>query len=338
MARNPETMNPPSLAPYQTIANVCVAIAALIFLLPLHYVLWDYARKHVSDSSWVTPALYMLIPLWLLLMAGLLCVTASGGFDWLRLGRPALYVLTVAAALALAVVSFVLVGSYIRPGFIPNFIFYVPLFLVLIGTMLLVVLSLDPQLGISPQVVRLPWTIMAGLCLVGGVGFGGYWLATEGVGGIARIAQRLNGPSSQEVLAEVATLDPQTGFDDLLGYATRYASDDIREAATARLRSNPDFLERLASELENGNGERAVEFLYSATLTPAEQARLAGPARGAIASWVARIPAPNYTTKKNFRDLRSWGTEMFSVLPGKFAGTGVDFTEVIADFNDKVDQ
>ncbi|MEO8068282.1 MAG: hypothetical protein ABI599_11370 [Flavobacteriales bacterium] len=325
------------MSPYQTTGNICVALAALIFLVPLNYLLWEYARKHLSDSSWVTPALYILTPMWLLLMAGLLCVTGSGGFDWLRLGRPALYVLTVAAALALTVVSFVLVGSYIRPGFAPSFIYYLPLLLVLLATMLLIVLSLNPQLGISPRTVRLPWTIGAGLCLVGGVGFGGYWLATEGVGGIANIAQRLNGPSSQEILTKVSTLDPQTGFDELLGLATRYASREIREAATARLRSHPDFPERLSTELETGYVEPAVEFLYSATLTPAEQARLASPARSAMQRWVGRIPAPNYTTKKNLRDLRRWGTEMFGVLPEKFASTGVDFAPVIADFKERVD-
>jgi hypothetical protein len=337
MARKPESMNPPTMSPYQTTGNICVGIAALIFLLPLHYVLWDYARKHLSDSSWVTPALYVLIPLWLLLMAGLLCVTASGGFDWLRLGRPALYVFTVAAALALAVVSFGLVGSYIRPGFMPSFISYLPLLLVLAATMLLVVLSLNPQFGISPRVVRLPWTIGTALCLVGGVGFGGYWLATEGFGGMANIVQRLNGPSSQEVLTKVSTLDPQNDFDELLGLTTRYASPEIREAATARLRSNPEFLERLVTELVNGNGEGAVEFIYSATLTSTEQAKLARPALAVMRRWVARIPAPNYTTKQNLKDLRRWGTMMFGVLPEKFANTGVDFAEVIADFDDKMD-
>ena len=332
-------MNSPATPAYQSIGNVCVAIAALIFLLPLHYLLWHYARKHLSNSEWVTPALTTLIPLWLMLMVALLCVTASGGFDWLRLGRPALYTLTVATSLTLAVVSFGLIGSYIRPGFAPSFISYPPLFLVNCGTMLLIILSLNPKLnlGLSPQVIRLPWTIGAALCLVVGVGFGGYWLATTGVGTVVDFALPLLGPSSPEILAKISTLDPQTNFSDLLGWATRYASRDIREAATARLRSHPNFLESLATELETGDGERAVEFLYSATLSPTEQAHLARPARTAMKRWVEGIPAANYTTKKNLNKKRRWGTKMFGVLPEKFANTKVDFAEVIADFKDKVD-
>ena len=320
---------------HQAIGNVSVAIAALI-LLPLHFVLTHWARKSPSDYRWVTPTLYAIVPLWLLLMVALLCVTASSGFDWLPLGRRTLYALTVAGALALAAVSFMLVGSYIRPGFTPSFLYYPPLFLVLLGTMLLVVLSLNPQLGVSPRLVRLPWTIVTGVSLVGCVAFGGYWLATSGVGSVTNIVvRRLTMPSSKETLAQVSKLDPQADFNDLLGWATRYASSEIRELATARLRSNPDFLERLANELEDGHVEPAVEFLHSATLTPTEQARLAGPARTAMQRWVNRIPAPNYTTGKHLKDLRRWGTEMFRVLPEKFASTRVDFAPVIADFKER---
>ena len=112
---------------------------------------------------------------------------------------------------------------------------------------------------------------------------------------------------------------------------------EVRDAAAARLRSNPKFLERLSTELGTGNVELAVTFLRDAALSPAEQARFARPARKAMQRWVDRIPAPNYTTKKHLKDQRRWGTEMFRVLSEKFAGTGVDFGPVIADFKDKVE-
>ena len=100
---------------------------------------------------------------------------------------------------------------------------------------------------------------------------------------------------------------------------------------------HPKFLERLSTELETGYVEPAVGFLRDATLFPAEQARLARPARKAMQRWVDRIPAPNYTTKKHLKDQRRWGTEMFRVLPEKFASTGVDFAPVMDHFKDKVE-
>lgn len=152
------TMNPSPLL--QTIGNVCAGLATLIFLWPLQRFLWEWARREASNDQWVAPALYTLVPLWGLLMVGLLCVTASGGFDWMRLGRPALYALTIAAALALAVVSFVFIALYIRPGFTPRALYSPVLYFVTFSTVLLVVLSLNQKLlpGISTMWLLRPWT------------------------------------------------------------------------------------------------------------------------------------------------------------------------------------
>ncbi len=328
-------------ASQQTIGNVCVGLATLILLLPLQRLLSHYADAEVSHNQWVTPALFVVSPLWLLLMGALLSVTASGGFDWLRLGRPALFTLTVAATLALAVVTFVFVALYIRPGFTPRFLYSPVIYLVPLATGLLVVLSLNPQLvpGFPTQWLRLPWTIFAGLSLVVCVGFAGYQIVSTGAGGVAAIVHRIRnpGPSSQEILATISAADPETDFEDLLRRASRDESREVREAAAARLRSHPTFLERLSTELETGYAEPALAFLRDATLSPAETSRLARPACTALRRWVGRIPAPNYTTKSHLKELRRWGTEMFRALPEKFAGTGVDFAPVMDDFKDKVE-
>lgn len=320
----------------QTTGNICVALAAMVFLLPLQRLMWDYARRNLSNDQWMTPALFALVPLWLLLMAALLCVTASGGFDWLRLGRPALHTLTVGAALSLAAVSFVLVALFIRPGFTPRMLYLPPLFVLHLATILLVVTSLNPKLapGLSPQAIRVPWTIFAGICLVVGLGVGGRYLFRAGFNGVTGIAYRLRNPSpsSAETLAKIATLDPQRDFTSLLSLAHPDQGRNVSDAAMARLRSDPKFVETLASELESGHVEPAVAFLHHAALTPAEQSRLAGPARTAMERWVNRIPAPNYTTKAHLKQLRRWGTEMFRGLSTKFGGTGVDFAPTIADF------
>ena len=323
----------------QIIGDICAVLATLIVLLPLPLLLWHFADKEVSNDQWVTPVLYVLTPLWLLLLAALLCVTASGGFDWLRLRRSVLYMLTVAAALALAVVSFVFIALYIRPGFTPRGLYSPLIYLVPLATVLLVVLSLNQKLlpGVPAQWLHRPWTIFAAVSLVGCVAFSGYWIVTTGVSGAVGMAHRIlnPGPSSAEMLAQISKLDPETDFEALLDRASGDQRREVRDAAAARLRSSPKFLERLSTQLETGYVEPALAFLREATLSPAEQARLARPARKALQHWVDGIPAPNYTTKKHLKDLKRWGTEMFRVLPEKFANTGVDFTPVIDDFKDK---
>lgn len=323
----------------QIIGNSCIAIATLIFQWPLQRLLSDYARKEASNDQWVRPAVFILIPQWLLLMGALLCMTASGGFDWLRPSGPALYAFTVAATLALAFVSWVFVALYLRPGFTPRSLYRPVIYLVHFATVLLVVLSLNPQLGVSAQWLLWPWTIFVALSIVVSVGFFGYRIVRFGFRGVVGITHRIRnpGPSSAEVLAHISTLDPEINFTDLLRGANRHQSREVRDAATARLRSNPNFLQRLSTELGSGNLEPAVVFLRDAELSSAEQARLASPARKAMQRWVNGMHAHNYTTKQHLNELRRWGTEMFRVLPEKFASTGVDFAGVIEDFEDKVE-
>ncbi len=320
----------------QIIGNICAGLATLILLLPLPHLLWDYARKEVSHNQWVTPALFILIPLWLLLMGALLCVSASGGFDWLRLGRPALYTLTVAAALALAVVTFVFVALYIRPGFTPRGLYSPVIYLVPLATVLLVLLSLNQKLapGISMQWVRWPWTIFAALSLVACVGFFGYWIVRTGAGGVMGIAHRIRnpGPSSEEMLAQISTLDPQRDFAELLSRTGPGESRVVREAVTARLRTNPEFIETLAATLNSASLGDALSFIHSATLSPADQNALALPARKAIERFTSDIPAPNYMSPERRKQLLRWGRKTFPGIIEKFSGTDVDFSKVMPDF------
>lgn len=324
----------------QILGNVCAGLATLVFLIPLQRFLSEWAKREASNDQWVTPALYQLVPLWLLLMVALLCVTASGGFDGLRMGRLMLYTLTIAAAAALAVVSFVFVALYIRPGFTPRILYSPVLWFITLATVALVVVSLNPKLVGTMAWLHKTWMIMAGVSLVGCVGFFGYRLVTTGVNGVTRFTHVMMnpGPSSAEMLARVAALDPDTNFQDLIRIADRTAAPEVREAATARLRSGPRFLELMATELETGYFEVAMGYLHSATLTPEEKARFAKPARTGMQGWVGRFPGANYTTKENHRNLERWGNEMFRVLTEKFAGTGVDFSEVIAEFKWRLEE
>lgn len=329
----------------QTLGNICVGIAAILFFVPLQRLLLAYGDKHVNDNEWATTALATLIPLWLLLMGALLCLTATGGFDSLRLGRPLLYALAAGASISLAVVTFVFVGFYVRPGFTPRILYLPVIHLVPVSTMLLLVLSLNPKLvpGFPTQWLRLPWTGFAGLSLLVCVLFCGHWLFTRGLGGVLGIVHviRNPGPSSEEILAKVAALNPETDFESLLNRAGRYESRAVREAAVARLRSDPTFIDRLATELKSGHVEPAVTFVRDAELSPAELTQLAGPVRKAMERWVDRIPAPNYTTRKHLKDLRRWGSEMFRALREKFTNAGVaaslDLGPVIEEFKSKVE-
>lgn len=327
-------MNSPPLL--QAIGTGCVALAALVFLLPLQRFLGGYADRHVNDDQWARPALFILMPLWLLLMGALLCMTASGGFDWLGFGRPMLHTLTVGASLALAAVMFVFIGLYIRPGFTPRFLYTPGIYLVPLATGLLVVFSLNQTLvpGFPIQWLRWPWTVFTALSLLACFAFLGHRLLNTGFGGVVNFAHRILTARDRtpEHLARIATLDPQHDFTDLLTRARAVESRSVREAATARLRSHPEFIETLAAELESGHPETALEFLHGAALAHAEQARLALPARTALERFIRDIPAPNYMPRSRQKELLKWGRKTIPVIIGKFTASDLDFTRVIPAF------
>ncbi len=319
----------------QITGNVCVGLAVLVLLFPLRRKFWDFASQHPSDDRWTTPVLGVLIPLWLLLMVALLCMAANGGFDWLRLSRPVLYTLTVGVSVALASVTFVFIALYIRPGFTPRAIFAPGIYLTPLSTGLMVVSSLNQELapGIPLQWLRWPWTIFVALSLVVCAVFVGHRLKNTGFG-VHNIVRRVLAARdfSAEHLDKIATLDPQRDFNDILPYATQNRGRAVREAATARLRKHPDFLNALAANLTSHDPEHGLEFLPSATLSPDEQARLALPVRTAIERFIADIPASNYLTRERQKQLLKWGRKTFPAIIGKFTGTDVDFSKVMPAF------
>lgn len=325
----------------QVLGNLCTGIAAVILFVPLQSFLHTYWDKHVNDDQWVTPVLYSLVPLWLLLAVAMVCMTSVGGFDWLGLGRSLRYALVVAGTLSMGTLMFIGIGLYVRPGFTPRVLYTPIIYLVPLSTLALAVVGLNPRIGsaIPMQWLRLPWAVVAGFGLFVSVFFLGPKVARLATGGLAGMAQQSGrvAPSSQETLDRIAKMDPQNDFESLLWQATPTHGRQALEAATARLRSHPDFVGQLAATLESGHFEPAVGFLRDATLSPDELARLARPARTGMERWVGRMPAANYTTRTHFKKQRSWGTDTLRMLSEKFAGTGVDFAPVLEEFTDKVE-
>lgn len=325
----------------QIVGNLCAAVAAIVLFVPFQSLLHAYWDKHVNDDRWVTPALYSMVPLWLLLAVAMACMTAVGGFDWLRLGRAWLYPLVVVGTLSMGTLMFIGVGLYIRPGFTPRILYTPIIYLVPLSTLLLVVLGLNARFGsaVPIQWLRLPWTGAASIGVLVSIVFLGPKLAGLASGGVAGVLQEIGKvmPSSKETLDRIAKMDPEKDFESLLWRATRSHGRQAHEAATARLRSHPDFLGVLASMLESGHFEPAIGFVADATFSQEEVSRLARPARLGMERWVERMPAPNFTTGKHFKEQCRWGTDTLRMLSGKFAGSGVDFGPVTKEFRKKAD-
>ena len=320
----------------QTVGNVCVGLAALIYALPLQVLLFELSHKRNDHGQGTIVGLFLFVPMWLLLLGALCCVIAGGGLDGLRLSRGWLYPLTVVATLAMLALSFLVFEFPRHPDFFTRLIGRVPGYVLPPATMLFVALSLNPRFtsAIPLPPVRWTWLACAGLSLALCGGFLGWRvlrIGTADVMGLASATSR-RGVSDRDILATLPTLDPQRDFAELLRRAGPGESRAVREAATARLRANPDFLETLAATLNSHEPGDGLSFLFSAELSSAERTRLALPARNAIERFTSDIPAPNYLSSDRRKQLLSWGRRTFPVIIEKFSGAGVDFSSVMPAF------
>ncbi|MBK8227787.1 MAG: hypothetical protein IPK70_11515 [Flavobacteriales bacterium] len=268
---------PPSPS-QQIIGTLSAGLASILFFMRLLPFLAEWISKETHSDRWAAPAVNVLASIWGLMMVALLCMTASGGFDWIRLGRGKLYLLTVAAAFALAVASYVFIAFYLRPGFTPRGLYSPFLYLILFSTVLLVVVSLNQKLvpGLSVQWLLRPWTWFTALSLVGSLIFAGNWVINNSGRGLADVATRIIilVPATKEELAEIERLDPKNDFEKLVSRASLVEKPAVCEAAAARLRSDPEFLQRMAAMLDSGYAEPALAFVRDAALTPDEKAAL----------------------------------------------------------------
>ncbi|MEO6324868.1 MAG: hypothetical protein ABIT01_11595 [Thermoanaerobaculia bacterium] len=329
---------------HQTIGNVCVGIAGFLYVLPLQHLLLELSRKR-EDGGGALAGIIILIPMWLLLMAGLACVVAGGGFDWLRLNRSWLYALTVLATLALAVVSFARFEIALLPpaGRVPRILAGSLIHLFPLLTMLLVVLRLNPRLARGLPIhgaVMLPWTICAALSLAFCGGSIGYRAVAAGGIQVGGFIQKFgsNSELSRTNLARIPGLDPKAEFTELVRLADESQSRAVREAALAQLRRSPDFVASLVTELTDGSPssgvlDHALALVEFAPFTLDEQGLLALPARNAMERITKYMRSElRHFPKDRRKGARRWGNRLFQSIATKLAGTGVDFRPVLDAF------
>jgi len=320
----------------QTIGNVCVGIVGFIYLLPLQVLLFELAHKRSDHGQGTIVGFFLIVPLWLLLLTALCCVIASGGFDGLRFARGWLYAFAVGATLAMLALSFMPFEFPRHPNFLTRWSARVPVYIFPAATLLLVLLHLNPRLapGTPLPPVKLTWLVCAGLSLLLCGGFLGYRFAGLRIGRVGSLGNRFTqrGPADRDIIAKIATLDPQRDFTELLQRAGQGESRAVREAATVRLRQNPNFVASLAAALTSRDADSALGFLAAATLSVDEQARLALPARTAMERFIDDIPAPNYMSSDRRKELLRWGRKTFPAIAEKFSATDVDFKPTLAAF------
>ena len=315
------------------LGNICISLAALLYLLPLQHLLLEYARKR-DDGGGAFAAILILVPLWLFLLAGLLIAAAQGGFDGLPLRRGfSLYATIIAATLALAVVTFMSFASLNRPTWAVRLTLGLPVYLVPPLTIAFIAVALNPGLAPRPSLgaLRLSWTIFAGLSLIGCASYLGLAAVRRASTTVGQFVhnQRQNPVIEARILAETPLLDPLSNFYTLLSRAAYADSPEVRRLATQRLRTHPDFVGELIEHLAKTEPDTAIAFVAAAELSDEERRRIAGPLYTSMRDYGDYIHGRLHFYPKDWKSRqKAWGHRIYPAIAGKFAGAGFDFASL----------
>ena len=184
-------------------------------------------------------------------MGGLLCVTAEGGFDRLRMSRKWQYVLVLLVALSFAALTLLRLELGKHPSMLERIasVAFTHVFPLL--TIPLVLVNLQPRIAavISLKAVHVPWSV---LCSEQprAVRRLSRLSAVQRYGGSARrSSHRWQGSNelSEMNLALIPQLDPKRDFTELIGFTSEFNSKAVREAAITQLRNPPSKRSTMSS-------------------------------------------------------------------------------------------
>lgn len=323
------------------LGNVFLSLAALIYLVPLQFILRDESSRR-NDGGLLWATVFFIGPLWLLIGAAMGIATARGGTDWLPVGRGAQYLVVIVAAISLMVTSGVsMVGKFENPAQMPAGTPLLAGWAVRVFPLIALVfcaLALNPRLAesVPPLVVRVPMIIASVVS-----GFVAAFLlfallthlqAQQTVRVESEIA--FHDKRDRDMLARVESLNSEEGFVELLGFANRFEKEHIRALAIQKAQSHPHFTERLVEVLSGGWAEKGLVYL-DACDAPDPQA-LAEPIRKAILTLAAdaRESMKSYVL---YADQFDWNTRLILSVAEKYRGRGVDYLPAIREFRAALD-
>jgi len=330
-----------------TFGNICLALAALIFLGPFQANLHGpiEAPQHGMTKSLVNVTL-CLIPMGLLLTLALCAATSRGGLDWLGWARSGQYWMVIVTSLAFVVVTWF--SGAMRgedASQMPRVIYpFVPwaAYLLPLGIILFCAAVLNPGVGASVPAwaVRVPLITSAALSLLISVALLGELFVSTQRRANARLEETIRNQNQRDenYLQEVRALDANSAeaLRELLNFTNQAENPAIREVALQKVLSRPHLTADIAGCLRGGCWEEAFTFLEGNT-APDPQA-LAEPIRDGFEQAAADVLKRMQSDEHLYDDTFDWNASKMLAIADKFQSYGVNYAPALRNYRKALDQ
>ncbi len=274
--------------------NLCLCLAALIYLVPWQWVLNEVPRGPDAGMGMFWGSVIIALPLGLLLTCGWAAVVARDGMQWLTQARALQYLAVLAGGIAVTVVVGLAAAMRTEPAaqipwairpLAPYAAWVLPPVLIAAGILVL-------NAGSSAMLVtasRIGWAAAIGISLLVCCGLLVELAQARIARADARVQEEIAFQNKRDdgIYAEVQQMTPERDLARLLNHSNVWETARIRELALRKLADHPDPTAGIERELLDGAAYEAIIYLQGND--PPDPRRLAAPVAVAIERIAARL-------------------------------------------------
>lgn len=274
--------------------NICLCLAALIYLVPWQWVLNEAPRGPDAGMGMFWGTLIIALPLGLLLAFGWAAVVARDGMQWLTQARALQYLAVLAGGIAITVVIGLAAAMRTEPAtqipwairpLVPYAAWVLPPVLIAAG---IFVLNASSS-AVLATASRIGWVAAAGASLLVCCGLLIQLAQSRIARADARVQEEIAFQNKRDdtIYAEVQQMTPERDLARLLNHSNVWETARIRGLALRKLGDHPDLSAAIERELLDGAAYEAIIYLQGND--PPDPARLAALVAVAIERIAARL-------------------------------------------------
>lgn len=325
------------------IGNILLVIAS-IFSIMFFKMLTEASRatgERAIDYVWGIIILSLLMTAALLIVS--ILIHFKGGFLWINTSNPSRNALVFLGLLSIMVTVVLSALFKTEPvgaisyryltGIVPVLF---PILLIGIGVILM---NEDLKSNLPISAYKYPLLLMFGISILSNAGGIIEWFISAQKNAAQKITSTLQAQDENRlrVLKEIEEYEPKDGMLSILSFTGRYWDEDIKEKAVAKIKSDPQWEEKLLKILNSDAQSYAYTFMDAHDVDHKEL--FIAPLNNSI----ERAAKEVHKRIKEANDLQDWHFEHMSLdrmlgAVDKFKNMGVDFRPAIKNLRDAFDE